>query len=321
MVSKIFNRCLVAALLLLVPKTYAGDLSGLGGAFVDVGVGAGPMGLAGSNIVLGKDVYAIVSNPAGITRVAYPQAAFSMTKQFSLIPYNLALYAQRLGDDTGVGAGFLTSGDEALRENTVYLAYARRFSEKMSLGVNLKYRNASFGSNAEGAWVFEGGNRQVQGSANGFGIDFGVIGLLGQRMGYALVLKDLLSEVSYDAENETNTASGGSEAIAPALKFGFGYVASRSLSIEFNLEKATSRSAADRLSIGMQQTFLSFLTVRGGISQRLDGAERNRQYSFGGSLNQGLSKLRMTVDFAYLITDIDNFFHIGLRLGWQKNSQ
>ncbi|MDZ7260903.1 MAG: hypothetical protein ONB05_02125, partial [candidate division KSB1 bacterium] len=107
---------LLLSLVLISPDlSPAETLSHIPGAFLDVGLGAGPMGLGGSVIVLGRDVYTIVGNPAGLISLSGPEAAFSMTRQFSFVPYNLVLYGQNLGKQTAVGVGFLTSGDEALR--------------------------------------------------------------------------------------------------------------------------------------------------------------------------------------------------------------
>lgn len=295
----------------------AQETSGIPGAFVDIGVGAGPMGMAGASIVLGRDVYAIVTNPAGLSSVVSPQAAFSMTKQFSLIPYNLVLYGQRVGK-FHLGGGFLTAGDDALRENTLYLAGAHGLRRRMTVGVSLKIRQASFGDNSGGAWEFAGGNRQVRGDASGFSLDVGLRGVLSRNAGFGIVLKDALGTISYDAGNEVGSATGGDEDLTPSLMLGFGYVARKSLVVEVNLRKALKNDTHDRFILGLEQSLLSLVVLRAGMSQNIDADETNRHYSLGLGVTQKLLVVRFAADFAYVMNDIDNFFHAGLRVAWEK---
>ncbi len=295
----------------------AQETSGLPGAFADIGVGAGPMGMGGAGIVLGRDVYAVVINPAGLSSVKSPQAAFSMTKQFSLIPYNLVLYGQQVGT-FHLGGGFLTAGDAALRENTIYLAGARSLRRRMAAGVSLKIRQASFGDNSGGAWDFAGGDRQVRGDATGFSFDVGLRGVLGRSVGYGIVLKDAFGTISYDAANEVGSATGGDEDLTTSLMLGFGYVARKSLILEVNLRKARKNDTHDRFTLGLEQSLFSLVALRTGMSQNIDADQTNRQYSLGLGVTHKLLVVRFAADFAYVINDIDNFFHAGLRVAWEK---
>lgn len=313
MLGKAFSG--LSLVLLLTTPGFAQETSNIPGAFANIGVGAGPMGMAGATVVLGRDIYSMVRNPASLTSVRAPQAAFSMTKQFSLIPYNLLLYGQSIGRFS-VGAGFLTAGDDALRENTVYLAAARRLRRMISLGLTFKFRQASFGNNGSGAWVHDGGNRQVRGDATGYSFDLGIRGILTKDAGFALVLQDLFGALDYDAANEVGTARGGEENTTTTLLLGFGYAVHKNLILEVNARKALHHDLHDRLTLGLEHTLFALLTLRSGVSQNIDSDESNRHYSLGLGISHKLLLLRFATDLAYVINDIDDFFHVGIRLGW-----
>ncbi len=320
--TKLLRRTVVSLswLLLLQGPALGQDLSGIPGAFSDAGLGAGPMGKGNAVIALGQNVYSILANPAGLVNVSKPEAVFSSMKQYSLIPYNLVLYGQSWGDNLAIGGGFLTAGDEALRENTVYIALARKFRTKYSAGFNFKFRQASFGNNAGGAWLFGGGNRQVQGSATGFAFDLGVRGDLNKQLSFAIVLKDLISGVNYDASNTVGTAQGGSEGSATTFLLGIGYVSNRNLTAEINLQKSISDETSDRLSLGLEKSLFSIMALRLGFSQNIAASEAREQIAFGTGIKQKipLTPLDFSLDFAYLLSEINNFYHVGLRLIWAR---
>lgn len=320
------NYCLIlqwkfAILVLALPGLLvAGDVSHIPAAFLDVGLGAGPMGTGGTTVALGKNIYSIVTNPAGIISVSDPEVAFSMTKQFSLIPYNMVLYGQRIIKHTSAGIGLLTSGDDALRENTVYFSVAHRMPYKLAAGLNFKLHFSSFGDNEDGKWIYDGGNRQVQGSAKGFALDLGVKGILSGRILYGLVFKDLLGNVSYDASNEVETATGGSERLPPKMILGLGYVLTQSFQVELDVNKSLYLDTNDRIYTGVEKTLFQMMALRGGFSQNFNASEVNRQYALGLGIMHQLKNppIRFGIDFAYLINDLHNFFHVGLNLAWNR---
>jgi hypothetical protein len=293
------------------------DVSNIPGAFLDVGLGAAPMGMAGSNVVLVHDVHALLSNPAGLTSVQGNELAFSMTKQFTFIPYNVFLYAQRLQGIGGVGVGLVTSGDDALKENTVIISYGRLVWKGISGGISLKYRQASFGNNSDGEWVYQGGNRQVKGDAKGYGVDIGVRGKIAKQLGFGVLLKDALSSVSYDASNEIGNAEGGSEAVPTSLVLGLAYVSARYLSFEFNLRNGLHQDTNNRFFFGAERDLFSLISLRGGFSQNVNAEYANRNYTLGFGLGRAFPSMMMefNVDAAYVINDFQNYYHIGLKLG------
>jgi hypothetical protein len=292
--------------------------SGIPAAFLDVGLGAGPMGLGGTDVGLGRDVYSIINNPAGLISINSQEAAFSMTKQFSLVPYNMLLYGYKLNKKMAVGAGFITAGDASLRENSLILCYSQFVPYGISVGANFKLRLASYGNNSDGEWVYDGGNRQVKGSAKGIGFDIGARGILGKRLGYGIVLKDLFESISYDASNDVETANGGSETVPVTLQLGAGYVVTKDLTFEADLNKVLYKDLSDRFSFGMENVLFSMLLLRAGFSQNINAEETNRNYFIGLGVEHEIApaNLKAGLDFAYIINEFQNFYHLGLKVSF-----
>lgn len=297
----------------------AGGLSNIPGAFVDVGLGARSVGMGGASIVLVRDIYSVVWNPAGLISLSGQELSFSTTKQFGLVPYNLLLYGIKFHTEYAFGIGFLSSGDDALRETTVFLTASRLLSLRLSLGLTLKLRFASFGNNPEGEWIFEGGNRQVRGTGRGFGFDLGVRWILGKKIAFGLVLKDLFENISYTASNKVGTAKGGGERVPTSLLLGMGYVVNRDLNFELNLKKSSHLDTEDRLFFGLERRVFPFFKLRGGMNQSIGSAEVGRSYALGFSLAHEIGRIPLdfSLDFAYLINELQNFYHISFSLFWR----
>ena len=92
--------------------------SNIPSAFADIGYGARAMGMGGAYTALASDSLAVIWNPAGLPYVRGTQVSTMFTKQFALVPYTMVCAAKNFGARNGVGAAFLTSGDEAWRETT-----------------------------------------------------------------------------------------------------------------------------------------------------------------------------------------------------------
>ena len=313
---------LMFTILLILPNhSFGDDTSNIPGAFADIGLGAGPMGMAGSNVVLVRDVYAVVGNPAGLSSLQAQELAFSMTKQFSLVPYYLILFGQSIDKKNKLGGAILTSGDDVLRENTLILSYARYIIRGISAGVSLKYHQANFGNNSDGEWVYQGYNRQVQGDAKGIGFDIGFRGSFGKKTGFGILLKNAISSINYNASNNAGTAKGGSEKVPASLIMGLGIIANRNMTIELNFKNSLHQDTNDRVYIGVEQKIISMLKLRGGYSNNVNAIYPNRHYALGFNVSHKYKPLLMkfSLDFAYIIHDLSNFYHIGLKITrWRK---
>ena len=98
-------------------------LSGIPSAFLDVGLGARYMGLAGVDVPLSNDATSILSNPANML-LSRNKYNFSADYSDLYTLYNYTFFGATAMVDNGLkmGLGFIYSGDEAMSETTVILS-------------------------------------------------------------------------------------------------------------------------------------------------------------------------------------------------------
>jgi long-subunit fatty acid transport protein len=276
-------------------------------AFVDIGYGARPMGMGGAFTAVAADANAIFWNPAGLALLRKNHFTIMHTKQLDLIPYDLGAYAFHAGGHK-VGIAFLTSGNDVLRETSLFVSYAVRLVlpvvGRTYLGGNLRYRNAAFGRNEDG------GSNRSQGSADGFGVDLGLIYQIGKRTRAGIFCRDMINNMTYHnttrntvyAERVPTTLTGG---IASQLK--------RNILLAADFEKGLYSDAYNKIHVGGDLKLISVLHLRSGLWQNI-AKELNRNYSLGFGIEFVKSRLGVQFDFAYLINDLANSPRISLSL-------
>ncbi|HID09973.1 MAG TPA: hypothetical protein EYP17_01550 [Candidatus Latescibacteria bacterium] len=288
-----------------------GELAHLPGAFGEMGFGARASGLGGACVVLVEGPDAALWNPAGLVGLRGREFLFSTTRQFGLVPCHTLLYGdQVLGYP--VALGLRTAGDAALQEHTLLFSGAGILRGEVTSGVTAKVYYATFGGNPEGSWVTGGVDRQVKGSAWGFGLDVGLRGQLGGRLAWGVVVRDLLSWVQYDARNQAGTAEGGREAVPARVWLGLGFWAGGGTLFEVDIRKALYRDQRDRVFFGVERWAFGRIALRGGMAQDLE-VEHNRTLSAGFGMNFQAGSVPVGVDVAYVSTELGDSFHFSLR--------
>lgn len=216
-------------------------------AFADVGYGARPMGIGGAYVALASDPYAVFCNPACLVMVRGWQVSTMYARQVGLIPYALAAVATGLAGQSGLGAGFLTSGDDMWRESAAYASYAHSLTfldeagRALSAGLTLKVRWSSLRNNVNG------GAERVQVAAVGYGLDFGLRWKPAPRWALGLPVRDPLNGLRY--ENRTRRVSCG-ESVPAALLVGAAYLAHANVILALDLAKSLYADLKDRISLG-----------------------------------------------------------------------
>ena len=296
----------LTTILLLVILSNAG-FADIPAAYVDIGYGARPMGMGGAFTALVADAHAVFWNPAGLAFLRKNNFTAMYTKQLGLIPYALGSYAFPVGRNH-FGIAFITSGDDALRESTLIAAYAKAFRLPIvgvsALGVNFRYRNSTFGANADG------GEERSQGSANGFGLDLGFVKTMGKGTRFGLFLRDVANSLTY---NNTTRGVTYSESIPAALVTGIAQRIHKQAILAVDLEKALYNDIADKIHVGTELSVLKFMVLRGGMYQNIK-AEVNRNYSMGVGIRIDKKSFGAQFDFAYLVNDLANSPRISFSL-------
>ncbi len=204
------------------------------GEFISIGVGGRALGLGGAYTALANDVTAGYWNPAGLSKINYPQFALMHSEQFgSLINYDYIGTAVPFGANSTFGLSIIRLGIDGIPDtrnalkdfngngrfddndrldydkityfNTAdyafYFTYAKKQSENFAYGANLKIIR----------------REMSVGSATGIGFDLGI---------QYSPLNNLLLGMNFMDATTTLVAwnTGTNELITPTLKIGSAYL-------------------------------------------------------------------------------------------------
>jgi hypothetical protein len=251
--------------------------------------------MGGAYVALASDPYALFWNPACLVAVRGWQVSTMYARQFGLIPYTLAAGAKGLTEGSGLGIGFITSGDEMWRESAVHAAYARNLTflgkagNAISAGLTLKVRWSSFGNNADG------GAQRIQGTAVGYGLDIGLRWKPAPPWALGLLLRDPLNRLQY--RNETRHTSYG-EAVPAALVIGAAFLSRSNVVVALDVDKSLYADVKDRMSVGAEWLLFRLLYLRAGWSQNLDPVS-NGKANCGVGVQYFRHGFGARFDFAY----------------------
>jgi len=251
-----------------------------------------------------------------LVAVSQKSALLTRANQFGLIPYNVAAVSLPINEAHVLGMGVISSGDEQLKETSIVLSYGTRPHNMLSVipsnveaGVTVKWQTASFGNNSISAadyplfteaQILEARDRQVQGSATGFGLDFGLLVSAPGRVRYGLILKDLFASINWDnGEEKYGEGIPGTVVLAAA------YTTMSDLMFTTDFRSQLS-GGPSHLRLGAEKKLWDRIMLRGGIGQTME-AEQNRDYALGLGVKQSFgASLAVQVDYAYQIHSIAN---------------
>jgi hypothetical protein len=234
----VMERRGVVLMVLLTVSSGVYGATGVGkyaGEFIALGVGGRALGMGGAFVALANDVTAGYWNPAGLSRITYPQFALMHDEQFgSLVNYDYGAVALPFGAHSSLGlsvirlgvddipdtrnAGIDANGNLTYDPNqfsridpsrvtyfnaadwAFYFTYAKKESDDFSYGANLKIIRRELGEN----------------SATGIGLDLGV---------WYTPLENVQLGANFQDVTTTFLAwdTGRNELISPTLKVGSAY--------------------------------------------------------------------------------------------------
>jgi len=290
----------------------AQGLSDIPAAFVDVGIGARPMGAGGAVAAGNLGSESIFYNSAGLAPTS-GATAFSVThgEQMGLVPYSAASASHSLGNGLTLGVGLIHSGDDVLTETTVLIGAAREITatpwcpgRAIGMGVTVRGRRASFGNN-------ESTDGQVTGSASGFGLDAGALVPLTEAVTLGLSGRDIFNSLTWES-----SASGSySENVPAGLAIGLRAVPHGHVTVEVDVEKALRLDNADRLLAGIELSLWNVASLRGGYRRDLASGD-SVEYTVGAGALLSRDSTRIRIDAAYVFGRIQNTmrFSLGVEL-------
>lgn len=278
--------------------------------FLKIGMGARQASLGESGLAAVRDVNGIFWNPANIGAVQRFETSFSYVRWLADMNYVAGAAGFRLGG-MGVLAVSLASlnyGDiqEALvsggsggdtRTGSTFsgndflagLAFSRAFTDRLSIGIGVKYLHESLFEYGAGAVAFDVGTNYDIGF-KGFRL-----AMAAQNFGGSVKwLDDVQSDrtAGYDIPliyriGVSTNLFGGQDAF---------FSAGSHHRLIFSAEAIHTNDYNERLHLGGEYWFTDLLAIRGGY--RLNYDEGN--LSFGVGLNPQMSGVNIRIDYAYV---------------------
>jgi len=276
-----------------VPARAGAAVAKYAGEFIAIGVGGRALGLGGAYSALANDVTAGYWNPAGLSRMMYPQVTLMNDERFGgLVNYDYAAFALPAGVSTSFGISLIRLGVDDIPNTqnagvdangnpvppdqlqklagidpsrityfnaadwAFYFSYAKKAGDQFSYGANVKFIRRELGT----------------ASATGVGFDLG--------MQYAPTDRLLIGA---NAQDITTTLvawnTGRNELISPTLKAGtaylfdlFGGQVAPAIDIDFRFEgrKSASNAHIGRVSMdfhsGVEFEYKNLAALRIGYS-------------------------------------------------------
>ncbi len=314
-------------LLFVVSPSIGEDLSGIPGAFVDIGLGTRPLGLAGAYTAVAVEEDAARWNPAALARTEGYSFGFSWTNQFNMIPYNYLAARVPVGS-RAIGFYAETSGDDVLRENTIALASGinikdiglidrlvslQSLPDGLRIGMTAKIRWASFGNNTpEG----EGqGIGQVEGNAFGYSMDIGLLWDVPYVSGLSLawVGRDLINNITWDS----NVSGSYTEGVPRTMFIGVAYNPTENAMFTLDFKPSLNDETNDRMAMGLEYTMMRIIALRAGVAQDVGNVQTYRDVTLGmGVRTRVKGDMKVEAGVSYLFDTIANTPRVGLRLIW-----
>ncbi len=277
--------------------------------FLKIGAGARQAALGEASVAIVRDVTAAYWNPAGISGIERYEAAFSYTRWLADMNYAAAAVGGRVG---GIGTFALTlaaldygdlpeaviipgGGDGRTGESfsgsdlLVGLAVARDFTDRLSIGVGVKYLHESL-------WDY---------SASTVAFDVGTYYTVGYRgIQLAMSAQNFAGSVGWLDEGTADRTEGYDLPLVFRVGVSANLVGTNAFvgldgphRVVGSIEAINTNDFSERLHLGAEYVYDDLFAVRGGY--RLNYAEGN--WSLGAGLTPpAVGGVRMRVDYAYV---------------------
>jgi len=277
------------------------------GAFLKIGVGARATALGESFVAVANDPSTIYWNPAGLASLQRPEVLISHVDWPAEIHYEHAAWvvpSQRFGGSFAIQFGVLSTTLEETTELQPFgtgrsylfsdvvagVAYARRWTDKLLVGVGLKYVREDLGSDIGGP------------TTNAALVDMGSIYYLGYgSVRIATSLTNFGPEMTPGGQfvspvtGEVRSYDG----FDPPIQFRYGLafepIENKHQRLTTSIEIAQPADNAQRVKAGLEWTWERVLALRTGYDFNAD----ELKFAAGAGLNLNVGQRQGTLDYAY----------------------
>ena len=277
------------------------------GSFLKIGIGARASSLGEAFVAIANDPSAIYWNPAGLASIQRQEIQLSHVSWPADINYEHAAYvipSRRFGgsfafqlgvlatemDETDEYHPFSTGRSFLYSDAVAGVAYARRWTDKLLVGLGAKYMHEDLGSDVGGPTL------------DAFLVDMGSIYYLGYgSVRIAVALTNFGPELTpggtfvSPVTGEQRTYDGFDPPILFRYGIAFEPIENAQQRLTTSLEIAQPADNAQRIKTGLEWTWLRRLALRSGYDFNADALN----FSAGAGLFLTLGHTVSTLDYAF----------------------
>lgn len=304
-----------SSILILAQPKYI-ELSSKAGSFGRMGFGARGIGMGNTMSAITTGNLVSYYNPAvspfqqnNYVQVGYSVLSLdrslnflSFTRKFDFFSSKDTNSNKKPTRTAGISAGIINSGvsgidgrdnngirtgDLSTSENQFFFSVANRFSEKLSIGIAVKFYYYA---------LYE------EVSASALGLDLGVIYKINPNWNVSLVISDINSKYDWDTAPLFGTDGSKTYAEFPLLmKAGISYQ-NPEIKLLTAVEYERSNFGTNIIRLGAEYNLYENLFVRGGIDQfNLSNTEAGFKPALGFSYSKSFGDILIGVDYAFMI--------------------
>jgi len=331
LLMKIFIK-IIAILILSGPMLFAqpqfSEYNSMSGAFSRMGFGARGMGMGNSmgavidgNLVSYYNPALSVFQEGNYFQTSY--SFLSLDRSLNFLNFTRKFELGKKGNNgkpkstAGISVGVINAGvgdidgrdsqgekfgTLSTSENQFFLSFANRFSEKLSLGVGLKFYYYK---------LFE----EITSTA--FGFDIGALYKFNKNLTFAATITDINTKYKWDTSSLYGIEGNSTVNNFPLLmKFASAYKF-EDQKILATFEYEHSNAETDFLRVGVEYNVVESFFLRGGIDRiSISNGDIPIRPSFGFSYFKNLIGLNFGIDYAFVLEPYSSYDHhiIGLEI-------
>jgi len=250
-----------------------------GAQFLGIGLGARPVGMGEAFTAVTDDALSVYWNPSGLVKIEGSDISLSYVSWPAGISYQSGVFGINLGNigAFGVSIAMLTAGSEPVRtelqpegtgENWSFydlvagVSFAKYVTDKLAVGLNLKYVRESYWDYSVGAWA----------------VDFGTqydIGLKGLKL--AMCIENFGPEmqfggtyVDYDAGDQEKEFMKYSLPMRFRIGLATTAIRTESYALTLAIDAIHPNDNLEQYNLGMELWLLDMLAIRAGYKFNYD---------------------------------------------------
>jgi hypothetical protein len=319
----------------------ASKLGTAGAVELTIPMGAKSIGMAGANIAAVYGTEAIYWNPAGVASFESVEASFSYTSYFADMNISYLTLVVGMGEFGNIGISIqaldignieVTTIDNPEGDGSVLtpsymnvgLTYAKKLTDAISFGSNVKYVTEQLGSMKANAIVFDFGLQYRTKYNIDFGLSLKNIGSKLQYSGSEIEFDSSIPNANPNATTRKTKLDMASHEMPTSFNMGlvYNYDVNKENALDFAGQYSVNSYDIDKFLFGAEYTWRGMVSLRAGYEMPLFPSDYEQKYkddyqyglTFGAGVNVSVGGSTLRIDYAYrdmkLFSPV-NYFTLG----------